>query len=209
MSDYIKIFIASMIVFVGMSLSSDSEASMNLDHKLVLETERNLLLATLKLCCSPDVKTLISGLPDLSQQMEAVNVEPDQLNETFASSGLVNFSAWGFSDAQNALDKRSFFVKIMIQEASCRTVTFCQVTDMTTDETATPLALVEADWLKAIEPWTASAKLTCNTQSPETATHDATFERYFDLSTPQAVQSIHTLRVKHKLELTLLRAKSE
>lgn len=182
---------------------------MNLDDKLVLAAERNLLLVTLKLCDSPDVKTLISGLPDLSQQMEAVKVEPDQLNETFASSGLVNFSAWGFSDAQNALDKRSFFVKIMMQEASGRTVTFCQVTDMTTDETATPLSLVEANWLKAIEPWTASAKLTRNTESPETATHDATFEHYFDLSTPQAVQSIRTLRVRHKLELTLLRAKPE
>ncbi|WP_188580861.1 hypothetical protein [Azorhizobium oxalatiphilum] len=174
---------------------------------LVLDTERPLLIEALKLCGSPDIKTLMAGLPAFAEKMKAVHVAPDHINEKFAAAGMVSFSGWGFSaGAPAALDMRSFFVEIRMQETGGRTVTFCEITDMTTDPDATKLALVEADWLKAIEPWTQNALKTLRSERPATATDDATFEHYFDLSTPGTVGSLSTFRIEHKLQLNFMRA---
>lgn len=186
---------------------ADAKDPMTPAAALVLDTERPLLVAALKLCGGPDIKTLMAGLPAFGDKMKAAHVSPDPLNETFAAAGMVSFSGWGFSDgAPEELDRRSFFIEIRMQETGGRTVAFCQVTDMTTDPQATKLSLVEADWLKSIAPWTGSAVQTLKRSRPETATDDATTEHYFDLSTADTVASLATFRIAHKLQLTYMRA---
>lgn len=187
--------------------NADAKDPMNPAAALVLDTERPLLIEALTLCASPDIKTLMAGLPAFGEKMKAAHVSPDPLNETFAAAGMVSFSGWGFTDgAPDELDRRSFFIEIRMQETGGRTVTLCEVTDMTTDPQATKLALVEADWLKAIAPWTGAAVQTLKSTRPETATDDATTEHYFDLSTADTVASLSTFRIAHKLQLTYMRA---
>ncbi|MGU3494873.1 hypothetical protein ACLBXM_12585 [Xanthobacteraceae bacterium A53D] len=174
---------------------------------IVLDTLRPLVVETLALCQSPDIASLKAALPAFSEKMKAAHVAPVQINAPFADAGLLSFSAWGFTDgAPRELELRSFFLDIRMQQAGKRTITTCQITDMTTEQKATKLGLVEADWLKALEPMTKGAAQTLKSNRPATPQDDATFETYFDLSTPEAVQSLTTYRILHKLELNFMRA---
>lgn len=200
-----------MLIYAAMlaavSVAMPVKAQMSDVDKIVLDGERPLLLQTLKLCGSADIQALNAAIPAFSQTLRETGIVPDRFDAELVSKGMVNFSAWGFNgDAPAPLKDRAFFIAIRMQESSDRTVSFCQVTDMTTDPNSTALSHVEADWLKAISPWTSAPSAKHEIERAETATEDATFERYFDISTADAIQSISLLRVGHKIEMTMMRA---
>jgi hypothetical protein len=198
------VFIVMIAVIMGKTAAG---AEMNDADRIVLETERPLLFEALTLCSSADINSVTAAIPAFSQKLQAAGVLPDPFDDALASRGMVNFSAWGFreEDVPDPLKERSFFVTIRVQGSSGRMISFCQVTDMTTNAGATALSLVEADWLETLRPWLSGAAA-YETGSPETPADDATFHRYFDISTADVLQSVSIFRVGHKVEVTMIRS---
>lgn len=201
-----KLLCAAMLATVSVTMSAN--AQMQDADGIILDTERPLLLETLRLCSSGDIKMVAEAIPAFSKALLKVGIAPDLYDEQLASKGMIDFSAWGFDEdrAPEPLKNRSFFVEIRMQESSGRTVSFCQLTDMSTGGEPATLSLVEADWLKVISPLIATSSTKHETEQAKTATHDATFTRYFDISNDDAIQSISMLRVGHKVEITMMRA---
>lgn len=176
----------------------------------VLGVYRPVVQRAVELCLKqPDLPSLSAALPAYADELRALKINPDPFDVELAAQGSVDFTAWGFepNEPDGMLADFSNFVKIVGQESNGRLAVHCVITAMKTGWGKGPsLVQIQDDWLKTIGQLTATASRKHERLTPKTSDRDETQAYYFDISTPEALQSISLMRVGHKIELGVMRA---